>query len=260
MIRYALAFLLLPAGAFAQSLPPDLVQARLLPGWQTDRGTRMAAFQIQLASGWKTYWRSPGDAGIPPTFDWKGSTNVRAVHFHWPVPEVFETAGMQTIGYHRELVLPIEVVPADPSRPVHLQARVDMGVCRDVCVPTEVALTADLSGRGAPDPAIRAALAHQPERSRAKATCTIEPTSDGLRVTAHLNVPVQGPEETVVMEPADPSVWAAPATVQRQGGTLTATSDLVASSGQPFGLDRSGLRLTVLGAGRAVEVTGCPAP
>lgn len=259
-MRYALAFLLLPAAAIAQSLPPDLVQARLLPGWQSQDGTRMAAFQIRLASGWKTYWRSPGDAGIPPSFDWKGSTNLKAVRFHWPVPDVFETAGMQTIGYHHELVLPIEVVPVDPSRPVHLQARVDMGVCRDICVPAEVALTADLTGRGAPDPAIQAALAHQPTRSRNKATCTLQPTADGLRVTARLNVPAQGPEEVVVMEPSDPFIWAAPATVQRQGGALTATSDLVASSGQAFGLDRSGLRLTVLGAGRAVEVTGCPAP
>ncbi len=259
MIRTAIALALLPLAAPAQSLPPDLVEASILPGWQTDHGTRMIALRLTLADGWKTYWRSPGDAGIPPEFDWAGSTNVKAVAFHWPVPDVFETNGMETIGYHRELVLPIEVTPADPSRPIHIRSEVDMGVCRDICVPTTATLSADLSGRGHSDPAIRAALADQPKTGGARASCSIDPIKDGLRVTARISAPRQGASEVVVMEPSGGDVWASPAEVIRDGNSLTAVSELVAPSGAPFALDRSGLRLTVLGEGRAVEVTGCPA-
>jgi hypothetical protein len=67
-------------------------------------------------------------------------------------------------------------------------------------------------------------------------------------------------EETVVFEPADRSVWVAEAITSRQGSTLTSVTEMVASSGAPFALDRSGLRLTVLGGARAVQIDGCPAP
>jgi DsbC/DsbD-like thiol-disulfide interchange protein len=76
-----------------------------------ENGGHMAAVELQLAPGWKTYWRSPGDAGIPPSFDWSGSENVKSVRLHWPAPEVFEANGMQTIGYHERLVLPVEITP-----------------------------------------------------------------------------------------------------------------------------------------------------
>ncbi|QUS36642.1 protein-disulfide reductase DsbD domain-containing protein [Falsirhodobacter algicola] len=261
MLRSVLACLVLAASSVpvvAQDLS-HLVSARILPGWKTAEGTRMLAVQISLADGWKTYWRSPGDAGIPPEFDWSGSSNIGAVRFHWPIPDVFQTNGMETIGYHHQLVLPIEVTPRDPSRPLHVQAEVDMGVCSDVCVPASVQLAADLSGAGADDPAIRAALADQPVRQHVPATCTISPIEDGLRVTARLSLPPQGQHETVVLEPADPTIWVSPAEVTRDDGTLIATSDFVSPAGGPFALDRSALRVTVLGRGRAVETVGCPA-
>lgn len=257
MIRYLAPLLLLALPA--QAMPPDLVQARILPGWQTQQGTRMMAVQLKLKPGWKTYWRSPGDAGIPPEFDWAGSTNLKAIRIHWPVPEVFETAGMQTIGYHRELVLPIEVTPVDPSQPVRVQTHLDMGICSDICVPASVTLAADLAGRGGNDPAIRQALDDQPGQGARNVSCTVNPSEDGLRVTARMTLPPQGRHETVVVEPGD-GIWASHAELRREGDTLVAVSDLMASSGAPFALNRSALRLTVLGDGRAVEVTGCPAP
>ena len=131
-----------------------------------ENGGRMAAVELQLAPGWKTYWRSPGDAGIPPTFDWSGSENVKSVHIHWPAPEVFEANGMQTIGYHERLVLPVEVTPEDPARPVRLSVEMSLGVCDEICMPAIVDLTADLSAPGAPDAAIQAALERAGDRGR----------------------------------------------------------------------------------------------
>lgn len=248
-------------GASAET---DLVAARLLTGWATETGSHMAAAEFRLAPEWKTYWRAPGDAGIPPQFDWSGSENVKAVRLHWPRPTVFDFNGMRTIGYRDQLILPIEVFALDPALPVVLRAQVDLGVCRDICVPASVSLGGDLAGSGAPDGAIRAALKARPETSQAAGvtgtTCTVEPIRDGLRVTARIGLPALGADEVVVIEPGGPvPVWVSEASVVRTGGHLQAVAEIVPD--QPgFALDRSSMTITVISSDRAVEIRGCPAP
>lgn len=225
-------------------------------------GHHMAGLRLQLAPDWKTYWRSPGEAGIPPLFNWTGSVNVKSVRVHWPSPVAFHTNGMQTIGYHEGVVLPLEVVPLDPSKPMELRAGVDLGVCNQICMPAAVQLTAVLDA-GGPDAAIKAALKAQPVAGKAAGlraiSCEVAPIADGLRLTAVLDLPQRG-AETVVIETSDASVWVGEAQSARAGGRLTAAVDLVASNGAPFALDRSGVVVTVLGAGGSVEIAGCPAP
>jgi DsbC/DsbD-like thiol-disulfide interchange protein len=250
----------LAAGPSGANPPETLVDGALLTGWQTPEGTHMTGLRLTLAPDWKTYWRAPGDAGIPPLFDWTGSENVAGVRLHWPRPSVFHLNGMQSIGYHDNLVLPIEVIPADPSKPVNVKLSVDMGVCRDICVPASVSVGGDLVTPGAADAAIAAALADQPERATARATCAIEPIADGLRVTATLDMPPVGPEETVVFETGREGVWVAESTEERRGAQLVAVTELVPPEGAPFALDRSQLVMTVIGPDRAVEIRGCPAP
>ncbi|MDB5658215.1 MAG: hypothetical protein JWS10_830 [Cypionkella sp.] len=227
-----------------------------------ENGHHMAGLQLQLAPDWKTYWRSPGDAGIPPLFNWSGSVNVKSVRVHWPSPVVFHTNGMQTIGYHEGVVLPLEVVPLDPSKPVELRAGVDLGVCNQICMPAVVQLSAVL-GPGSPDASIKAALKAQPIGAKAAGlraiSCEVQPIADGLRLTAVLDLPKRG-AETVVVETSDAKVWVGEAESTRVGRRLTAAVDLVAGSGAPFALDRSGVTVTVLGAGGSVEIAGCPAP
>ncbi|THD85121.1 hypothetical protein E7811_05245 [Aliigemmobacter aestuarii] len=259
------AFVALSAfGAVPAEAQNPVVEAQMLGGWQTDSGSRMAAAQFTLSPEWKTYWRAPGDAGIPPMFDWAGSENVASVRFHWPRPIVFDFNGMRTIGYRNELVLPIEVTPKDPSQPIKLRASVDIGVCRDICVPATIDLRADLDGQGAPDGTIKAALGARPATAReagvAEVSCAVEPISDGLRVTARVTMPALGADEVVVIEPGGAApVWVSEATVTRRGGELVATADLVPDRAG-FALDRSQVTLTVLGDDRAVEIRGCPAP
>ena len=55
----------------------------------------MAAVEIRLAPGWHTYWRVPGEAGIPPRFDWSGSQNLAAVAYEWPRPEIIVSYGIE---------------------------------------------------------------------------------------------------------------------------------------------------------------------
>jgi DsbC/DsbD-like thiol-disulfide interchange protein len=256
-----LALLAAPALAFSQD---DVLTGRLLPGWRMENGNQMAAMALRLSPGWKTYWRAPGEAGIPPEFDWSGSENIKSVRLHWPSPAVFHSNGLQTVGYHDALVLPVEITPLDPARPVRVRLRVDLGVCNDICMPAELRFEGDLSTQGKPDAAIRAALADQPRRGAEAGlraiSCTVAPISDGLRVTARIDLPKRGPEEVVVIENGDRSVWVSEAETERQGITLVSSADMVSSGGGAFALDRKGVTVTILGEGRAVEIAGCPAP
>jgi DsbC/DsbD-like thiol-disulfide interchange protein len=263
-LAYLAALTVLTALPLHAATQEDVVRGELLSGWRTEAGTRMTALHLVLAPGWKTYWRSPGDAGVPPSFDWSGSQNLKSVHFHWPRPVVFHLNGMQTIGYHDNLVLPIEVTAKDPSQPVLLRARVDLGVCKDICIPAVFDLSTDLAQSGALDPMIVAALADMPTAAKAAGVdaigCTLEPIADGLRITAMIDLPTQGPEETVVLESGTQGIWVSGAQSTRTGGRLTAVADMVPPDGAPFALDRSAVTLTVIADNRAVEIRGCPAP
>ncbi|MCB2128226.1 MAG: hypothetical protein KDE03_03920 [Rhodobacteraceae bacterium] len=255
---------LMSGPAVAQEVPDDLVAAELLPGWQTEAGTRMAALHLRLASGWKTYWRVPGEAGIPPSFDWRGSKNLADVVYHWPKPELFEVNGMRTIGYHDDLTLPIEMRPASSAEPVVAAARIDLGVCKDICVPVslDLRLSFDPAEAGTPDPAIRASLASSPESAQrggvVRATCQAEPIRDGMRLSARVTMSPLGGDEIAVLELSDRPVWVSDSQSHREGGDLVAVSDLVPDEAQPFAVNRSAVRITVFGGlGRVVEIQGC---
>ncbi|WP_240793973.1 protein-disulfide reductase DsbD domain-containing protein [Pseudorhodobacter turbinis] len=243
---------------------PQILTAGLRTGWQMENGNQMVAFQMTLLEGWKTYWRAPGDAGIPPQFDWSGSQNVKSVRFHWPRPSVLAVGGMQTFGYNRELVLPVEVVPQDPSLPVALKASVDLGVCSDICVPATFNVAGLLPQPGVPDEVITRALHKRPSTAKEAgvrhATCAITPQKDGLRLAVSLDMPSAGGDEVVVVEPGQAGVWVSPADVTRKGQKLQAEVDLVGPSGGVFTLQRDAIVLTVLGKHRAVEIQGCAAP
>lgn len=239
----------------------DVARLDVLPGWRTTRGTHMAALRIRLAPGWKTYWRAPGDSGLPPRFDWAGSRNLKAVRFHWPTPGVYHVNGMRTVGYKTELVLPIELTPTRQGGTIDMRAAIELGVCQDICLPVSARIAAQLSATGTPDARIKAAIAAQPVPARRKGMrsvrCGIEPIADGLRLTATIDMPRLGRDEIAVFELSDQSVWIAEADTSRAGRTLTAATDIVPPSGKPFLLDRSDVRITVMAAGQAVDIMGC---
>jgi len=263
MLKTVCALVLIAAPALATT-QDDVLSGQLRPGWQMENGGHMAAVELVLAPGWKTYWRSPGDAGIPPSFDWSGSENVKSVRIHWPAPAVFQTNGMQSIGYHDRVILPVEITPETPGQPIRLQLRMDLGVCDEICLPAALDLVTDLAAPGAPDASIRAALSQRAataqEAGITKVSCSVDPIKDGLRLTARLGLPDPGLPEVVAFETADRAVWVAEAITERRGGELIAMTELVPPNGAPFALDRSRVTMTILAPTGAVEVRGCPAP
>ncbi|MEM6635869.1 MAG: protein-disulfide reductase DsbD domain-containing protein [Pseudomonadota bacterium] len=240
-----------------------LAALQVLPGWVTASGTRMVAFQITLEDGWKTYWRSPGDAGIPPHFGWEGSRNLEEVSVHWPQPQVFHDYGLRTVGYENELVLPIELTSRAAGAPIRLAGSVSIGICKDICVPVELAFDAELSGAGQKDQAISAALKSRPvpaaSAGMGRAVCSVAPIDDGLRVSAQIEVPSGSPDVIAIMELADPSVWVSDAQVTRTSGGLEVTADMVPPEAAPFAMARRDVRITLVGQERAYELQGCDA-
>lgn len=251
---------LMPVALPAQGVPDDLARLEVLPGWEMDNGNRMVGFRITLAPGWKTYWRAPGDAGIPPLFVWNGSQNVDGLRFHWPVPEVFDQSGMRSIGYYDSVTIPVEIL-SDRDEPLHLSGSVDIGVCENVCVP--VALDFDLAvpEGGLRDPQIVAALIDRPmtaaEAGVRGTTCRIEPSDGGMTISAVIDMPQVGRDEAVVIEPGNADIWVSQPETRRVGGQLMAEAQMVPLAGDAIGIDRSAVRITVLAGGDAVDIRGC---
>ncbi len=252
----------LPAPVAAQ-VKGDVAQLDILDGGRTAKGNYLGALRVTLKDGWKTYWRAPGDAGIPPQFNWNGSDNVGGVSITWPAPHVFDQNGLQSIGYEDQLVLPVEITPKNPSRPVRLSGTMDLGVCKDVCIPEQLDFDHTLNANAGRNPAIAAALAQRPfsakEARVSRTSCHLTPTPDGMQIEARVTMPSAGGREVAVIEPGNPALWASPPETVRQGDTLVATSEVISESGGPFALDRSEIRITVLGASHAVDIQGCSA-
>ena len=115
------------------------------PGSEPSRKTWQIGVQITLKPGWKTYWRVPGDAGVPPVFDWSKSSNVDDVRLEWPVPGRYVDEYATAIGYTDEIVFPVTVVAQDPSKPVKANLDLAYAVCKDICLPAQATLTLDLT-------------------------------------------------------------------------------------------------------------------
>jgi DsbC/DsbD-like thiol-disulfide interchange protein len=100
----------------------------------------LAGVQIRLAPGWKTYWRNPGDSGVPPAFDWSGSSNVKKAEVLYPAPIRFFDGAGSAIGYTNEVIFPVRITPENPGAPVELKVNVTFGLCETLCIPSEVTL------------------------------------------------------------------------------------------------------------------------
>src|SRR5258707_5150881 len=110
---------------------------RLLAGSRSG-AVLLGGIAIQLQPGWKTYWRTPGDSGVPPRFDFSKSDNVEAVTVLWPAPQKFDDgAGGVSLGYKQQVVLPLRIVAKDTGKPVTLRADINYAVCAKLCIPVD---------------------------------------------------------------------------------------------------------------------------
>lgn len=119
--------------------------------------THRAGVEIRLAPGWKTYWRYPGDSGVPPRFDFSASDNVKNVTVLWPAPSRLADSEGVTIGYKSSVVFPVHVEARDSSKPVTLRLKLDYAICEKLCIPVDAATELSLTGAGGKHDAVLAA-------------------------------------------------------------------------------------------------------
>ncbi|WP_297299710.1 protein-disulfide reductase DsbD domain-containing protein [uncultured Methylovirgula sp.] len=110
---------------------------RLIAGAPRGKGLYAAAAEIKLAGAAITYWRTPGEAGVPPTFSFQGSENLGSATVAYPAPQRINEQGLEAFGYRGGVTFPITVVARDPAKPVRLRLMLDYAVCDNICLPAK---------------------------------------------------------------------------------------------------------------------------
>lgn len=223
--------------------------------------TLHAGVEMMLLPGWHTYWRYPGDSGVPPRFDFSGSSNLKRAKVLYPAPTLHSDEAGQTIGYESSVVFPVEVTPKEPGKPVDLKLKIDYAVCEKLCVPAEGSVSLTLQpGASAEDAAVEAALARVPRRVPATtAGLTAKRVSGGAKPLVMLDLPAQPNESVTVFAEGPTPEWALPIPKPAQGAPAGRRHFSFELDGLPPGVDPNkgpfDLTFTVIEGQRAYEVT-----
>lgn len=219
-----------PAGSSAWDAEPELSVRLIAPvnAISPETASLDIALDVAPQPEWKTYWRSPGSAGLPASIDWTGSANLKTAEIRWPAPHRFNFSGLETFGYKGPHVLPIHVELTEKGHPLQLQARIDTMACAHICVPFTFNLSLYLPAAqpvttAFADP-IKTALAHVPGDGAAHGLSirTIQLSDTALKVWVDSAVPLTDPDLVVesrgfmfgkpTLEAGSPSVLTAPIT------------------------------------------------
>ncbi len=233
-------------------------QVRLIAGPQR-AGMVEAGLEIRLDHGWKTYWRYPGDSGVPPRFDWSRSINVADVTVGWPAPRKFaDGSGGFSIGYKDTVVLPLAVRLAHPDAAAVLDLDLDFAVCQALCVPAQAHLAVPLpSAAGESDPRLDAAQASVPQVTPLGASGTpsvLALALDATQTPPRLTITARASPAALLFLEGPDERWALPLPdmAGAQGDVLRFTAPLL---GVPAETAVAGarLRLTLVDGDRAIE-------
>ena len=222
--------------------------ARLIAGAAPTGGNASrAGLQIRLAPGWHTYWRYPGDSGVPPHFDFSGSQNLASAKALFPAPRLFSDESGQSIGYTDAVTFPLHVTPKEAGKPVVLHVKVDYAVCEKLCVPVEAQIELSLTGAAGPhDKTLAAAEARVPKLvPAAQLGLSVRRVGDGKKplVAVDLKPPADGPLDIFVEGPTPD--WALPVPKPVQGAPTGHRHFSFALDGLPPGADpKSPVNLT----------------
>jgi DsbC/DsbD-like thiol-disulfide interchange protein len=212
----------------------------------------LAGFEIRLAPGAITYWRDPGEAGVPPTFDVSGSDNVAKVEPVFPAPKrIKEQDGSEAFGYDGGVVIPLKVEPRDPAKPVTLQLDANYAVCEKLCLPARAKLTLTLPGATSPYAStVQAALAAAPRPVEPAAFGKFK--SDGAGAWRLCAAHEAGPPRDLFVEP--PEGWRVTAAPAPGGGAEDCFALTLRDKPKDAALPAP-LRLTMTGGTGPVETS-----
>lgn len=252
--------------------------ARLIAGAAVDTpGGRLvrAGLEIRLDPGWDTYWRYPGDSGVPPTFNFDGSENVKAVAVQWPAPQRLpDGAGSASIGYAGDVILPLQVTQVDAGQSSDLHVSVSYAVCGTLCLPAKAELALSLPGAGTGEALLARAAQRVPRRvtlgpakgqakgqakgaakGNALAVLSVQREAGNRKaVTVEVAAPAGAPVQLFAEGPTPD--WALPLPKPADAGNGEVRRFTFKLDGLPPGAHASGatLLLTAIAGGEAIEV------
>jgi DsbC/DsbD-like thiol-disulfide interchange protein len=227
-----------------------------------DGGPIRAGVEIRLKSGWHTYWRYPGDAGVPPRFDFSQSQNLKSVEVRWPAPQRIPEQGLVAIGYTGDVILPLAIVPQIRGEPVKLHLKLDYAVCEKLCVPAEgkaeLVLTAGASSH---ETALAAAEARVPKltalgEGSALIVRSVRREDTGRRPRLIVDVAVSPAGEIALFAEGPTADWALPVPAAVDGAPKGLQRFAFELDGAPPGASYDGARiaLTAVAGDAAIEV------
>ena len=262
MILLVLLFNIVGSSVFSQSPIIGLKSVDIIRGWRQSDDIHIAAINIKLEDGWKTYWRVPGIGGIAPILNWDKSKNIKNISQIWPTPNIYYEYGLQTIGYKDELLLPLQIQPIEKKQPIHLSITIDFGICSDVCVPIQTSVEERLPERTSIgkknilDTLEKVILSGNKSPFKI-VKCNIVPIKDGFEVNAFFEGLASFDKDTlgVVEYPVKQSGWI------NQKASLISSNQLsvhaIVYNKSIHFIDRSDLTLTIFTKNKAFEFDGC---
>jgi hypothetical protein len=262
MILLVLLFNIVGSSVFSQSPIIGLKSVDIIRGWRQSDDIHIAAINIKLEDGWKTYWRVPGIGGIAPILNWEKSKNIKNISQIWPTPNIYNEYGLQTIGYKDELLLPLQIQPIDKKQPIHLSITIDFGICSDVCVPIQTSVEEKLPERTSfgkkniLDTLEKTILSGNKSLFKI-VKCNIIPIKDGFEVNAFFEGLTSFDKDTlgVVEYPVKQNGWINQKASLVSGNQLNIHATVYNKS--IHFIDRSDLKLTIFTKNKAFEFDGC---
>lgn len=271
----ALRTAVLTAGLCLLSVSPSLAASsawvgdkqasvRLITASDSVGGTRLqAGLEFDYPEPWHGYWRTPGDAGIPPALDWSASRNLKTQDVSWPAPARLVISDLQNSIYTGHFILPLDLKLADARAGAHIAVTIDYAACAEICVPKHASLVLDLpAGTGEPSAesgliaAARAAVPGPPEAAGIEIVDEAVQTKGAARqlVVTLRSTAEAFREPDLFVEGAGDGLPPAPASAFGDDGrTVTLTTTL-----PPDFKPTSQTRLTLVDGPRAAEFDGPP--
>lgn len=200
-------------------------KARIIAGRAVDDGNSpvYAGIQIEMTPGWKTYWRTPGEAGgVPPEFDWSASENLAEAKVLYPAPHRLIDKAGATIGYKDHVLFPVLLTAKDPAQPVKLKLKAAYGVCEKLCVPAEAELELSVEPQAGLSGDIATALAAVPRTA---------PVAASDPIVKSWALETRGGKPILVFDATDPAGSMGDAFADAAGGVYVPLPKKVSGSG-----------------------------
>ena len=218
-------------------------------------GSLLAGLELRLDPKFITYWRSPGEAGVPPTFEFGGSENLKDVRVQYPAPEKLDEGGTEAFGYRGEVTFPLVVVALDPARPVKLELAFGYAVCADLCLPAKAHLDLVLDGSpSAESKIVFDALATVPKPRKLGEAGALRIDAFTPMSASSFQVDATTPDGTGILVVEAPEPWYFSAAAGRAEGNGHVSFTLTGPARVPAELPDGPVRLTLVGSTGAIEV------